>query len=292
VIVQWTRRDVPGREANGVPVAVRRVILRHPSFAITVLRSNGLATDWGMQGELVTFIARMTRTQLSILLEGRGYLAERTLSPGDMVWSDQRLAEPEGYAGTPCEALFVEWDEGVLFGPAHRGANRAARMGKNDIARLRALTARVATTPPEQWSLELASMLRTIGFRTTEHDPHAPSERHAQLYAKLGDAISRLDVQPSLGELARSLSVTERQANRQLRELEDKYAHRSEGWREFIQDARLGWATQLLSVPDMTLAQVAALAGYRSDVALSHAFRLRGAGTPGSFARRMSDRWG
>lgn len=298
MIVQWSRRVVPGHEVNGAPVSVRRAIVRHPHFAITVLRSNGLATDWGMQGELVRFIARMTRTQLSILLEGRGYFgpAPLFLTPGDVVWSDQRLAEAEGYAGAPCEVLVVEWDHDALFGPEHRGEAQRGHIAPRDVARLRALVARLPMTPAAPWSIELAATLAALGLRTaTEFEAHDPASRHVQLFAELGNALSRLDAQPSLGEIADTLAVTERQAHRRFKELEDAYGARHEGWRDFIGDARLGWATQLLSVPGLPLSRVAALAGYGSTIALSHAFALRARGgdasTPGVVARRLADRW-
>ena len=107
----------------------------------------------------------------------------------------------------------------------------------------------------------------------------------------LGEAASRIDRGSSLTTVAGALELSERQVHRRMRELERDYAHPNERWRDFVQDVRFGRALQLLSVSGATLEQVAKGSGYASASALSHAFALRGAGTPGSYARRLAERW-
>src|SRR5690349_4397454 len=162
MIVQWTRREVPD-----LGVRVRRLIVREPSFVVMVLRSEGVAHDWGMQSEAVSFLARLHRTQLSILLEGRGYQwlpsGPRLLSAGDVVEADQRRMEHEGYAGSPLLLVQVEYEDGGLFGPAHRGSARLSRIERSDVATLRSICERMEETGPAELVVEIARALRAIG---------------------------------------------------------------------------------------------------------------------------------
>ncbi len=292
MLVQWFRRDVRGRDAS-----IRRAALLHPSFGIAVLKVHGLAQDWGAQLEVVSFMSRMRRTQLSILLEGRGYFAlpqgPLMLRPGDVIESDQRLGEAEGYSGTPALVLFVEWDEDTLFGPSRRGAAQHSRLSREDVGKLRDIVSRLARTPPEVWVVELCARLRACGLGVAREiePPAIVAPRVAPVFEAMGEALTRLDDFPSLGEVARSLNVGERQARRRFQELVRDFAQPYDGWRDFLSDARLGWVTQLLSVPGLTLSRVAELSGFRSPVALAHAFSLRGARPPGQMARELAARW-
>jgi transcriptional regulator GlxA family with amidase domain len=92
-------------------------------------------------------------------------------------------------------------------------------------------------------------------------------------------------------EVADALELTERQTHRHFQELGRSYAHPNHTWRDFIHDARIGWAMQLLSIPGMSVARVARLAGYGSTIALAHAFTRRGTDPPGTIARRLARRW-
>jgi AraC-like DNA-binding protein len=272
-----------------------RVIVRSEHFAVAVLRSRGLITDYGMQMEAVSYIARMRRSQLSILLEGRGYFMRPSgltwLAPGDIVESDQSRQESEGYAGSPCEAIVFEWSD--VLGDAWKGPARISRIARSDVSALRSHVASIDAMAPEQWIALLGARLRALGHRASREVAHASParDRLAFVFRALGDALSRIDRSPSLTDVADALVLTERQTLRQFKELKQRYDHPNDGWRDFIQDARLGSAMQLLSIPGVPLAQVARLAGYGSPVALSHAFAQRGADTPGTIARRIAERW-
>jgi transcriptional regulator GlxA family with amidase domain len=97
---------------------------------------------------------------------------------------------------------------------------------------------------------------------------------------------------PSMGELADGVGISERHARRAIDSLQREYAMPLDGWRETIADMRLSAAQQLLSIPGMRGSRVATLSGFRSAVALSHAFTRRSAGTPGEMARALGQRWG
>lgn len=288
--VQRFVRVIPERGAW-----IRRTALVHPTFGVTVLGLHGVAQDWGMQAELVEFLARVARSQISIVLDGRGYFgaAGAPLGPGDVVVSDQRLGEIEGYFGEPALVLIVEHEEGTMFGACHRGAARRARLAARDVVRLRELVACLPHTAPDRWALALAAHLRAFGL-DAEQDaevPVADLTRIAPVLDAMGAALGNLAAFPSLDEVADTLAVGERQARRQIGDAFRELAHPYDGWREFLSDARLGWVTQLLSIPGLSQARVAELAGFRSPVALAHAFSRRTALTPGAMARELAARW-
>jgi AraC-like DNA-binding protein len=292
VIVQWTRREHP---EHGV--FYRRVIYRHPLFCVCVVRSSAIVHDWEIQAELVSFIARLARPQLTILLAGRGYFmtpaGPRLLSSGDLVESDQSLREFEGYGGSPCECILLEWEDDTIFGRARRGPARFSRLGLRDVAVLRSLVARVEELPPAIFVGELARTLAALGQEVVlgaDLDPPVPRSTK-RIFAAIGEAISRLGERPSLSEVATHVELTERQTNRHFKELSEGYAHPNATWREFIHDARVGAATQFLAVPGIPIGRVAQLSGYGSSIALCHAFALRGAPSPGELARRLAERW-
>jgi AraC-like DNA-binding protein len=292
VLVQVSETRVPGHDAY-----CRGAAVRGADFAVSMLWSSGLATDWGVQSPLVEYIVRQKRPQLSIVLAGHGYVTLPTgtllLRPGDVVELDQRRHDDEGYGGSPCEVLVIEWDDGGSFGPARLGSPRCSRLGAADVARLRSLTARVDLTPAHLWAQELIGTLRAVGLpvpRMPELQVALPAQA-ARIYRALGVARNRLDRHPSIQELGESVGLSERQLRRGLTKLETDFGITSSGWREFLSDARLGWAQQLLSIPGLSMKRVAELTGFRSPVAFSHAFSARGGATPGAVARVLRERW-
>lgn len=279
-------------------VTCRQDALRGPGFALSRIASQGLVTDWGAMSRLVAYIGRQTRSQLSIVLAGRGYVGGRggvtLLAEGDVVTLDQRRHDDEGYAGSPCEVLVIEWDEGGPFGARHDGPPHLARIGRADVAHLRALTARLGTTPGASWLGELLASLRALGLGAPRHPDWSPEvpARTAAMYRAIGETRTLLPAHPSITELADALGVSERHVRRGFDELVAGYGLSSTSWRDLLSDMRLSWAHQLLSIPALPVRRVAALSGFRSSVALVHAFSTRGAGTPGQTARDHVQRWG
>jgi AraC-like DNA-binding protein len=292
VLVQTSELRVPGHGAR-----CRHAAMRGAGFALSMTWTSGLATDWGVQSRLVAYIARQTRCQLSIVLRGRGYVVGdhgvTLLRAGDVVELDQLRHDDEGYGGTPCEVLVIEWDHDGAFGAERRGAPRCSRLSASDTEALRALTDRMTVTPAARWVRDLVAQLRALGLPA----PRAPdlalsTPPHAErLYRALGHTRESMQRQPSLSELADQLGLSERQVRRGLARLDGELGMAIHGWRDFLSDARLAWGQQLLSIPTLSMKQVAALSGFRSPVALSHAFSARSGGTPGDVARTLRERW-
>jgi AraC-like DNA-binding protein len=274
-------------------------MMRQERCAVAVLRSRGIAIDYGVITHAVAFRARGQRSQLAIFLAGRGYLTAAgrvlCLHAGDVVECDQRDLDAEGYGGSPCEVIIVDWESAGVFGASCPRAPRTSRLRPGDIARLRALVARLDTTPAAHWFVELCTDLRALGVCVERGldprgVPRAPAAL-ARTYGELGGALSRMHEQPSLSELAETLQLSERHVHRRMTELARSYAHPFQGWRDFLHEMRLEWATHLLSIPGAPLPRVARLAGYRSTEALHHAFSARGVEPPSAIARRLAAHW-
>jgi AraC-like DNA-binding protein len=289
MLVQSFLREVPEHGAY-----IARTILRDTRLCVAVVRTQGLVLDRGVIGKAIQFPTRFQRPQLTIVLRGRGYLESRdrgvvTLRPGDVAESHQRDHVAEGYSGSPGEAILVDWEGSVPV-----TSPRLSRISPGDVSGLSAHVASLSTLPPVGWIAKLSLRLRALGLEPSIIDPDSlapPPAPMVRLYAALGGALSRLDAQPSLPELAEALGSNERQVHRQLAQLARTYGHSFASWRDFLHEMRLDWATQLLSIPEMPLGRVAKLAGYRSTTALHHAYSLRGAETPMTIANRLRERW-
>ncbi|MBL8718506.1 MAG: helix-turn-helix transcriptional regulator [Myxococcales bacterium] len=264
-----------------------------------MLWSSGLATDWGVQSRLVDYIAQQRRSQLTIVLQGRGYVRSEggctLLGPGDLVELDQRRHDDEGYGGSPCAVLVIEWEEGSCFGAEHHGAPRVSRLGPTDVAALSSLTKRMTTTESRLWMAELVGLLRASGLAAPSRFDLEPVEAvHLQrLYGAIATVRTQLPTGPSLTELADHLGLSERHLRRGFAEL-GELGMTTSRWRECLNDLRMSFAQQLLTVPTLSMKQVARLTGFASPTAFHHAFVARGGGqgpTPLDVARTLRERW-
>jgi transcriptional regulator GlxA family with amidase domain len=190
--------------------------------------------------------------------------------------------------------IILDWESSAEH-PASPSADVGA-VSRADLCKLREHVSNLHSRPAEAWVEELACRLRSLGLDVAperhDREPHVAPPDLVRLYRALGTVLSRLHEHPSLEELALSVGFGERQVKRKLTELTRRYAHPFTSWRDFLHEMRLDWATQLLSIDGLSLERVAELAGYRSTVALHHAFSARGAPTPRTIARHLSERWG
>ncbi|MGE3629258.1 MAG: hypothetical protein AB7P00_05055 [Sandaracinaceae bacterium] len=281
--------------------------VRGPRFGIQLLRSNRIVTDWGLQASLVRYIARQTRTQVSIVLEGTGYFELDggrfvTLRPGDVVISEQARQGAEGYAGQPSAVLIVDWAEDVLRG-AHRGPPSIGALGGGSFARVFAACEAAEdihatnTVAADEWGRGMLETLRAAGLIDVstawirhESLTGAPSAA-SEVFAALGDVRASLHEHPSLAQVAERTEISERHLRRAFDAMNEELETGIGGWRDALGDLRIAMSQQLLSVPELPLATVAKRSGFRSAVALCHAFAERGGGTPRMLARAIRERW-
>lgn len=294
MLVQSFRRGVVDREAFA-----SRTMFRGKDFSVAVLGGSAIAVDRGVLGGAVKFARRSRRRQVSIVLEGGGYVDVDgrlvTLHEGDVLASDQRRHRAEGYGGPRSSVIILDWDHGALFETSLRCEGSVAPLAAHDRAALLGHVAQLDATPPEAWVYALTRLLAAIGVLARPlPDPRslpASPRPLVVLYGALGAVLSRLDTHPSLDELAIMTGVSERQAKRLLAELTRSYSHGFASWRDFLHETRLDWSAQLLSVPNLGIERASRIAGYRSSVALHHALSARGGKTPGTIERELAERW-
>lgn len=290
------------RPPSGPELALRTAALRSTDCAASIAWTQGLVVDWGVQTPLVEYIERQHRSQLSIVLAGRGYVTtdagDVALGEGDLVLLDQRRHDAEGYgptcpAGREGEVLVLEWDDGGRFGAAHRGAPELAHVSRRDVEVLRELTARATTTPAEAWFDQLAELLRALGLRTESKSIHpvVVAPHFQELYRALGTAKELIGAHVSITDVAEEMGLSERHVRRALDELSKRYGLNVDGWRSFVSDQRMHCTQIFLSVPQLSLRDVARLSGFRSQSALSHALAKRAGTTPARLARALHERW-
>jgi AraC-like DNA-binding protein len=286
MLVQTFRREVPEHGA-----LTSRTMLKDTWLSVAVLCNQGLAVDRGVTRPALEFPKRFRRTQLTLVLSGRGYLELAqgrviTLCAGDVALSHQSEHRGEGYFGG--HVILVDWDGECGFAP------QFTHIAPHDVLGFLSLANSTAQKAPVEFVRELALRLQALGLPRHLIDlggiAPAPAPM-ARLYAALGHALSSLDQYPSLPEVAHVMHASERNVHRQLAHLAKTYGHSFVGWRDFVSEMRLDWATQLLSIPRISTANVARLAGYRSAIALNHAYRTRGADTPAVIARRLAEHW-
>lgn len=277
---------------------LRQAAVRGATFAISLLWSRGIVTDWGLLSGLTSYIARQRRSQLSIVLEGHGYVATPSgttlLSAGDVVELDQRRHDDEGYGGTPCHVLVLEWEDDDVLGPAFRAPPRISRLTPRERAILAAHDEAIATMPADLWVAGLFARLRAVGMPVARRASlrGTQSPQLAALYRALGRARAELAEFPSIQDLAERARLSERHARRGLDVLRDDLAMPIEGWRDALSDIRMSVVQQALSIPGLPLSEVARVSGFRSSVALAHAIKARSGQTPGQLARALEERWG
>jgi AraC-like DNA-binding protein len=277
---------------------LRQAAVRGAGFAISMLWSRGIATDWGLLAPLTSYIARQRRSQLSLVLEGHGYVATpmgaATLVAGDVVELDQTRHDDEGYGGTPCHVLVIEWEDDDVLGSAFRAAPRISRLTARETRMLREHDDALATTEVEAWIAGLFARLRAIGMRIGPRPEvrGTDSPQLAALYGALGRARAELGTFPSIQELAERAQLSERHARRGLDSLRDDLAMPIDGWRDALSDIRMSVVQQALSMPGLPLTEVARVSGFRSSIALAHAIKARSGQTPGQLAGALRERWG
>lgn len=113
-------------------------------------------------------------------------------------------------------------------------------------------------------------------------------ERLARVWEVVEDAFARLDTGVPLQELADQRGVSLRQLARDFEELVSTFTVAVDPFRPQRNELRLRLASVLLSVPELTVAEVAQLLGWGSTTALDRAFRDARLPAPGVI-RRTAD---
>jgi AraC-like DNA-binding protein len=263
------------------------VDVRMPWLRVVSRRSRGLVTDFGILNRAIPFLDRLTdRSTLSVVLSGAGRFDERTgptfLNVGDMAASDFS-AGTEAYSG---DTLTVEWSPRML-GAAQGPGLSVTRLSALDTGRMAELAGKLDGPGRALAVVGILDVLRANGLAIGEiatGDLSCPTDEARQLQRLqnvVSERLTALYEFPVLEEVSSGLGWDQRRVHRRLSRLRETYSIVWHHWREFVHQARMLRAMQLLSIPGTTTELVARLSGFRSPSALCHAFAKADLPSPG-----------
>lgn len=277
-------------DAPEIGVAYRAIDLRAPLLRVGVQSGRGIASDYGLLDRATPFVREVRRVCLSVLLEGDGRFDEGDrrvwLRPGDAVLSEASRGGTEAYAGPRSRVLVIEWAAGALG----RGATASdvVRLGARDRAALASAAEGLDGPRPVQAVLEILSVLRSAGValeRVELGDLAGVSDAQDHALARALDGpLSNLATFPAIDDVGDELGWSQRLVHRRVAALARRYGFAFDTWRALLHHLRLAMALRLASA-GATTELIAKKTGYRSPVALCHAFAKAGLPSPGALAR-------
>lgn len=276
-------------------VEVTEHAILHSSYTVCIHRRIGVQIDTRMLSPSRCLKRRSVanRSNLVISLEGEGtriHRGEREwhLLPGTVTPQSHRSFHIRN--DSDCTVLILEWADGFA-GSKCVESEAPGSLAPRTLARLRqaALTLTDRSAPIDDVAKATQSvlgLLRAEGFPFETVGPHELQEPvepwAARLCKEIDRAVSDLPRQPMLVDLEERLGWPERRIRTRLGELRERYLMNHGSWREIVRGWRFMTALALMSRPQATTEEVAALAGYRSAIALCDAFREAGLPSPGS----------
>lgn len=269
----------------------RHVEVRSKSLRVGWHVGRNVASDYALVQRAIPFLRRMSRPQLSIVLEGHGRFDEEDrhvwVEAGSIVASDQRLGGTEAYAGATSSILILEWDP-IWMGAPLEGGVQLVRLDARDRARLGAVAAGLESATPARATAKLVELVRSLGIALEPVDERelldVASEHDQRLGTAISKELSRLDAHPSIEDVVDCVGWSSRHVNRRFATLAGTYGLPFESWRTLLHFTRIFAATRLLSA-GATTERVARRTGFRSPTALCHAFAKAQLPSPGVLAR-------
>jgi AraC-like DNA-binding protein len=274
-------------------VALRRaeVVLRKTTYKDVIVDERVLTKAYPWK-------APPSRLQVIVLLSGGG--GGSSLACQDVALQkrgETLLLSPELQAQTRFEStsfVEIEWTTNDAKSKSVEIPKALSSLTEAQVARLERLDElRDADEAKERELYEEAfAILRTTGAPleldartlTTNDGPTERDERIARaIEAQMSSLGTSADAR-SLGELA---DLSPRQLQRVMTEFASRYGINAGAWRDMRNRWRIQIAVVLLSVPDASVADIAAEVGYRSAPALARAFAAAGFPPPTELRRQL-----
>lgn len=264
--------------------------LRSEHVRVAWLRGRNVTTDYRLLNHAVGFVKRLNRSTATIVLEGGGRFEEgvtqRQLETGTITRSHQGRAGTEAHGGAASSVVLFEWS--VFAGAQPAGSFETVSAVGSRRRTPESLARRLDGEAPEATSIEIADLLRANGLplgpiAVGDLRERVTADEHA-VTAAVTKFVSQLDAYPSIEEVSAELGWSSRHVNRRYAQVIARFGYSWESWRDHLHHARIRDALRMLSA-GATTEFVARRTGFRSPVALCHAFAKGGLPSPGVLAR-------
>jgi hypothetical protein len=254
--------------------------LRRPDLIVRTTTYAGLVVDERHLTGAFPLLVPGERTQVLICtdgslvfhppIEGGAAMASTCeLTPGDAVRMPRRLTACGRYEGTTF--VEIEWTE------PDDGAG-IVRLPRVALERARALSVALASPNDSRALIEEAlALVRELGVRVPDAVARlegGPSERDVRIALAMSEQLAELAHEGTALHLGED-------------EFNARYGLNSTNWRDTRKRWRVQLAAVLLTVPTLTVADVANEVGFGGAAALARAFATLGLPSPSDFRRRV-----
>jgi AraC-like DNA-binding protein len=167
----------------------------------------------------------------------------------------------------------------VFEGPGVSGVFPLPALGRELVMRAMQFSAQVPTEPfGEAFFTTLAGLVHE--WAAAPMPIRLPRAQTPEVAVAMSLVLGHIDRPPALTEAARAAGVHPRTLRRRFQ------AETGAGYREFVRDARILSAMDLLSDPTLSITEVAFGVGYETPSAFAHAFREVAGVSPRQFRSR------
>jgi hypothetical protein len=259
--------------------------LLHPRYRLHAVHNERVVCEDAVVVPTFDRRGHTGRPIVTLLLDGAARISAHGrhawLDPNDVLAMDEKARIVMRQEGERYAALAFEWEPELLRGrPEPFGRGRVGGETRAALVDVFERVARGEGTPGDV--VRVVEALREAGLdlrlpAEAECDEQVPAET-ADLSGVLDRLLSRLDEQPMVADLERTLGVSSRQVNRRVAAFNTRYGFNAAGWRDARNRRRLFVGIALMTAPGATGETVARAVGYRALSAFTHA--LRDAGLP------------
>ncbi len=273
---------------SGGPI-LNVVALRRPEYLVRLTTQTKVVVDERLLARPFKFVTARAHVIAVIMLKGTLVIHGRKrlrIAAGEAALlsvRDMHRARFESAA-----YLDLEWPA-----PSRAASMRPKGLGRVDLARAQQLAAALdASTSDQRRALALAfGLFQSIGVSVgalVDTRLVGPTEHDLRLARAVEDQFSRLADQATSTHLAEAAGLSSRQLQRTVRNFSVRYGINAGNWRDMRNRWRVQLAAILLSMPSLTVAEVAAEVGYASHNALARAFSKAGLPAPSEVRRALS----
>ncbi len=266
--------------------------LLHPSFRVHAVENERVVSEDALTLRAFARVGHAGRPCVTMLLEGAARISahenSRWLEPPSALALDYKSSIVMRQEGARYRALVLEWNDthgsrpAPFFSPESEAlfaraealwsALRRGSSAEADASVLSALGAVIAALRDN--GLPLASPVLWI-------QPDLDVAEWIPLSSALDRALSAMDDQPMVVDLAESMSLSPRHLQRVVTAFHERYGFNSGTWQDTRSRRRVMMGAALMTVPTASTEYVARVVGYRSARSFARALQMSGLPAPG-----------